>query len=66
MPALFGGVQKTMHKSQTLKPEDVTLKLSWRPQDTCDASAVVYLLRKAANREWRQVQVKKVCSTQQR
>jgi hypothetical protein len=30
------------------------LKLPWRPQDVRDARAVGYLLRKAANREWKQ------------
>jgi hypothetical protein len=40
--------------SQTLEQEDVTLKLAWRSQDVQDARAVVYLLRKAATREWNQ------------
>jgi hypothetical protein len=29
----FGGAQKIMCGSQTLKQETVILKLSWRPQD---------------------------------
>jgi hypothetical protein len=28
------------------------LKLPWRPQDVPDKKSVVYLLKKAANREW--------------
>jgi hypothetical protein len=35
------------------------LKLPWRPQDVRDARAVVYLLRKATNREWNQPKRKK-------
>jgi hypothetical protein len=31
----------------------------WRPQDVQDARAMVYLLRKAANREWNQPRRKK-------
>jgi hypothetical protein len=48
----FGGAQKIMCGSQTLKQEVVTLKLPWRPQDVQDATAMGYLLRKATNREW--------------
>jgi hypothetical protein len=44
--------------SQTLK-QAVTLKLPWRPQDILDATALGYLLRKAANREWNQPRRKK-------
>lgn len=33
--------------------------LCWRPQDNGDARAVVYLLRKAANRIWNQPKGKK-------
>ena len=40
--------------SQTFLQNDIKLKLPWRPQDIRDARAVGYLLRKAANREWKQ------------
>ena len=40
--------------SQTLEQEAVTLKLPWRLQDVGDARAMGFLLRKAANREWKQ------------
>jgi hypothetical protein len=46
--------------SQTLKQEAVTLKLPWRCHDVQDARAMGYLLRKAANREWKQPRRKKV------
>ena len=45
--------------SQTLKQEAVTLKLPWRPHDIWNAKAMVYLLRKATNREWNQPSWKK-------
>ena len=35
------------------------LKLPWIPQDVRDARATGYLLRKAANREWKQPKGKK-------
>jgi hypothetical protein len=38
--------------SQTLKQEAVILKLPWRPEDFQDTTAIGYLLRHAANREW--------------
>jgi hypothetical protein len=37
-----------------LEQEAVTLKLPWRLQDVGDARAMGFLLRKAANREWKQ------------
>jgi hypothetical protein len=40
--------------TQTLKQEAITLKLPWRSQDSQDARAVGYLLRKADNRVWNQ------------
>ena len=45
--------------SQTLKQEAVTLKLPWIPQDIQDATAMGYLRRKTANREWNQPRRKK-------
>jgi hypothetical protein len=48
-----------MCRSQILKQETVTLKLSLRPQDVIDARAMGYLLRKTANREWKQARRKK-------
>ena len=48
-----------MSGSQTLKQESITLKLLWRPQDVQDVRSVSYLLRKAANREWKQPRRKK-------
>ena len=48
-----------MCRSQILKHETVTLKLSLRPQDVIDARAMGYLLRKTANREWKQARRKK-------
>jgi hypothetical protein len=44
---------------QILTQEAVTLNLPWRLQDVRDARAMVYLLRKAANREWNQLRRKK-------
>ena len=38
--------------TQTLKQEAITLKLPWRSQDSQDARAVGYLLRKTANRNY--------------
>jgi hypothetical protein len=48
-----------MYGSKTLKQEAVTLKLPWRPQDVRDARTMGYLLRKTANREWKQTRRKK-------
>ena len=45
--------------SQTLEKEPVKLKLTWRAQDVKDASTLLYLLRKAANKEWNQLRRKK-------
>jgi hypothetical protein len=45
---------------QTLKQETITWKLPWRPQDVWDARVMGYLLRKAANREWKQPRWKKL------
>jgi hypothetical protein len=45
--------------TQTLKQEDVTLKLPWRPQDFQDTRAIGYLLKNSANREWKQLRRKK-------
>ena len=53
MPALRRS-PKDKVESQTLKQEAVTLKLPWRLKDVKDASAMGYMLRKAANREWNQ------------
>ena len=36
-----------------------TLKLPWKAQDVKDATAMGYLLRKAANRKWNQPRRKK-------
>ena len=47
----FGLVQKIMFGSQTLKQEDVALKLFLRPQNVGDDKARGYVLRKDANRE---------------
>ena len=63
MPALRRS-PKDQVESQTLKEEAVTLKLPWRLKDVKDASAMGYMLRKAANREWNQE--KAVCCSQQR
>jgi hypothetical protein len=51
MPALRSS-PKDQVESQTLKQEDVTLKLPWRLQDVKDVRALGYMLRKAANKEW--------------
>jgi hypothetical protein len=40
--------------SQMLEQEYMALKFSWRPQDVIDAKSVGHLLRKAANRKWKQ------------
>jgi hypothetical protein len=42
-----------------LNQEATTFKLPWRPQDVQDVTAMGYLLRKAANREWNQPRRKK-------
>jgi hypothetical protein len=51
MPA-FRRSRKDQVESQTLKQEDVTLKLPWRLKGVKDTRAIGYMLRKAANREW--------------
>ena len=56
MPALRRS-PKHQVESQTLKQEAVILKLPWRLKDVKDA--MVYMLRKAANREWNQPRRKK-------
>ena len=43
--------------SQALKQEAASL--SWRPQDVQDGGAMGYMVRKAANREWKQPRRKK-------
>ena len=43
-----------------MKQEAVKLKLPWRAKDVKDARAMGYLLRKAANREWKQPRRKKL------
>ena len=53
MPALRRSLKDEV-ESQTLKQEAVTLKLPWRLKDVKDARAMGYMLRKAANREWKQ------------
>jgi hypothetical protein len=37
-----------------IEQKAITLTLPWRPQDVQDTRAVGYLLRKGANREWKQ------------
>ena len=65
-PKPFGGTQKIICGSQTLKQEAVALKLPWRLQDVRDATAVGYLLKTAANGELGSAQEKVVCCSQQR
>jgi hypothetical protein len=45
---------KDQVESQTLKQEAVTLKLPWIFKDVKYATAMGYMLRKAANRKWNQ------------
>ena len=51
---LHGGLEKSLHEAVMVK-----LGLSWRVQDVEDARAVGHLLRRAANREWKQPKRKK-------
>ena len=55
-----------MYGSQTLEQVAVKFKLSWRPQDVRDARAMRYLLRNAANREWKQPRRKKFVAVNDR
>ena len=48
--------------SQTLEQQATTLKLPWRPEGVRDDTAMGYLLRKAANKEWNQPRRKKFVS----
>jgi hypothetical protein len=54
MPALRRN-PKDQVEFQTLKQEAVTLKLPWRLKDVKDARVMAYMLRKTANREWKQL-----------
>jgi hypothetical protein len=54
IPALNRRPKDHQVESQTLKQEPVTLKLSWTLKDVKNARAMLYMPRKAANREWNQ------------